>query len=316
MANGNLLWTYGNGGPGNSTTGGFNIHYGRYPTFIAAVGNEKVYTITTEHTVSTPIYKGATTRCIDAETGAEYWTLEAYTGSFSQIGYAIADGFANYFNGYDNQIYTVGKGPSAITVDAPLASITQGSSLMIRGSVTDISAGTKQDEQAARFPNGVPAVSDANMTTWMEYVYMQRPFPTNVKGVDVKITMIDPNNNPHELTATSDALGQYSVMWTPPVAGKYTVIANFAGSQAYWPSTAETAFGVDASVVSPTATPTPTPTATPTATPTPTASPTASPSTVSPPPSGGLGTEIYVAIAAVVIIVAIAAIALVLRRRK
>ena len=69
MASGNLLWTYGNGGPGNSTEGGFAIHYGRYPTFIAAVGNGKVYTITTEHTVSTPIYKGAKTRCNDAETG-------------------------------------------------------------------------------------------------------------------------------------------------------------------------------------------------------------------------------------------------------
>ena len=150
-----------------------------------------------------------------------------------------------------------------------MASITHGSSLVIRGSVTDISAGTKQNEQAARFPHGVPAISDANMSLWMEYVYMQRPFPTDVTGVEVKITIIDPNYNSHEVTTTSDALGQYSIQWTPPVAGKYFVIANFAGSQAYWPSMAETAFGVDpAGAVASTATPTPTPTATPTATPT------------------------------------------------
>ena len=54
---------------------------------------------------------------------------------------------------------------------------------MIKGTVTDISAGTKQDQQAARFPNGVPAVSDESQSAWMEYVYMQKPRPTNVTGV-------------------------------------------------------------------------------------------------------------------------------------
>ena len=48
-----------------------------------------------------------------------------------------------------------------MTVEAPKAAIDlRSKSLVIRGTVTDISAGTKQKEQAARFPNGVPAVSD------------------------------------------------------------------------------------------------------------------------------------------------------------
>ncbi len=41
--------------------------------------------------------------------------------------------------------------------------------------MVDISAGTKQAEQAARFPNGVPVVADESMSAWMEYVYMQKP---------------------------------------------------------------------------------------------------------------------------------------------
>jgi hypothetical protein len=34
-------------------------------------------------------------------------------------------------------------------------------------------------------------------------------------------------------------------MWKPDIPGKYTVYASFAGSESYWPSHAETSFGVD-----------------------------------------------------------------------
>ena len=47
-----------------------------------------------------------------------------------------------------------------MTIDTPAAAMTIGSSVVIRGTITDMSAGTKQDEQIARFPKGVPAVSD------------------------------------------------------------------------------------------------------------------------------------------------------------
>jgi hypothetical protein len=120
----------------------------------------------------------------------------------------------------------------------------------------DIAAGTKQNEQAARFPNGVPAVSDASMGDWMEYVYMQKPRPTNATGVTVSIDAVDPNNNfIHIGTVTSDTNGLFSYAWkTPDIPGKYTIIATFTGSEGYWPSYAETAMYVEEA---PAATPTP-----------------------------------------------------------
>ena len=47
------------------------------------------------------------------------------------------------------------------------------------------------------------------------------------------------------MSATSDATGTYSLMWTPDIPGKYTVIATFAGSESYSASYSSTAFGVD-----------------------------------------------------------------------
>jgi hypothetical protein len=169
----------------------------------------------------------------------------------------VADGYFVYLNCYDMQVYCVGKGSSSTTVEAPMAAITLGSSLVIRGTVTDIAAGTAQKEQTARFPNGVPAVSDANMAEWMEYVYIQKPRPTDVTGVPVTLSVLDSNNNHREIgTVTSDSNGQYSLIWKPDIPGKYTVYASFAGSESYWPSHAETSFGVDeAPEVTPTETP-------------------------------------------------------------
>jgi hypothetical protein len=130
-----------------------------------------------------------------------------------------------------------------------------GSSIVIRGTVTDIAAGTKQNEQAAKFPNGVPAVSDESMGEWMEYVYMQKPRPTDTIGVPVIISVIDANGNYREIGTANTENGFFSFQWTPDIEGKYTVYASFPGSESYWPSHAMTAFAVD-----PTSTTTPTPT--------------------------------------------------------
>jgi outer membrane protein assembly factor BamB len=257
MATGEVLWTYGNGGPGNSTDSGFACYYGHYPIFVNAIGNGIVYTVTTEHTFETPIYKGASTRAINATDGTEIYTLSAATGEFGAESFAIADGFTVFYNSYTQQIYCIGKGPSATAVLIQNDMTTHGNKVLVKGSVTDISAGTKQDEQAARFPNGVPAMSDANMTGWMEYVYQQKPRPTDTVGVEVVISVLDPNNNVYEVgRATSDADGLFSCVFTPEVPGKYTVIASFAGSKGYWPSSAETALFVEET---PAATPAPTP---------------------------------------------------------
>jgi hypothetical protein len=253
--NGSLLWKY------NNTDSGKDTPWGLIPTHISAVADGVVYAFSGEHSPNTPLYKGYRVRAVDAFTGEELWTLLGWSASglgTTLAPIAIADGYLVYLNAYDGQIYSIGKGPSATTVSAGPKTSVEGSSVLVEGMVTDTAAGTKQNEQAARFPNGVPAVSDESMSEWMEYVYMQQPRPANVTGVEVVVSVLDPNNNCYEVgRGTSDANGFYSVSFTPPVPGKYTIIATFAGSKAYYGSQAETAINVESA---PAATPAPTPT--------------------------------------------------------
>ena len=243
---GDLKWTYGNGGEGNSTLSGFETPYGRYPTFLTTIADGKVYMSTTEHSPNSPLYKDAKFRCVNASDGTEVWTILGYGNQMYGGQSPVADGYMTSLNSYDSRIYCFGKGPSALTVTAPDIAASLGTSIVIKGTITDIAAGTKQTEQAGRFPNGVPVVSDNSMGHWMEYIYMQKPMPTNTIGVPVAINVVDSNGNFRQIgTTTSDYSGTYSFQWTPDIAGKYTVIASFAGSNSYWPSFAETSFAVD-----------------------------------------------------------------------
>jgi hypothetical protein len=254
------LWTYGNGGEGNSTNAGLTVFYGDYPTMIQSIANGVVYLACDEHTIPNPMYKGSLATAINATTGQQIWQLSLYPSEWSTPGsaWATADGFIACMNGLDNNIYSIGRGPSATTVQAPMTAITAGDSVVIQGTVMDISAGTKQNQQAADFPNGVPAVSDASMKDWMGYVYQQKPYPTNAAGVEVTLDAVDPNGNfVHIGTVTSDTSGLFHYAWkTPDVPGEYTVIATFSGTNGYWASYAETAMYVqEAPPVTPTATP-------------------------------------------------------------
>jgi hypothetical protein len=131
-------------------------------------------------------------------------------------------------------------------MNAPDAGIALGTSVTIKGTVMDASPGSLSDDLILRFPNGVPAVSDESMSEWMKYVYMQFPRPTDAKGVEVIINVLDSNGNFREIgKTTSDANGFYSLMWTPDIPGEYTVYASFAGSKSYWSSQSVTAFGID-----------------------------------------------------------------------
>ena len=159
--------------------------------------------------------------------------------------FAVADGYLLALNAYDNQIYCMGKGPSETTVSVQTDVVSWGDSVLFKGTVMDIAAGTQQQEQAARFPNGVPAVADVYQEDWMQYVYMQQPCPSYVEGVQVKLETLDPNYNFYEIgTVTTDASGMYKLLWEPPVPGEYTIIATFAGTNSYYRSYAETAIGV------------------------------------------------------------------------
>ncbi len=248
---GSLLWTYGNGGLGNSTDGGVVLP-GNYPTFVNGYANGLIYTVTTEHTIQTPLYKGSLCRAINATDGSEVWTLNSYVGEFMYQSYAIADGYNTWFNGLTNEIYVVGRGPSSLTVNAPQSALTEGQSVVISGTVLDGSSGTQQNEQAARFANGVPVASDASMKDWMGYVYQQKPLPDNFTGVEVQIMVTDANGNTRTIgSATTDETGHYNYQWTPDITGMYKVTAVFAGTSGYWPSVSTTAFAVDSAAATP-----------------------------------------------------------------
>jgi hypothetical protein len=225
-----LLWTY-------NAEAGFSTPYGGYPLGIAAVADEKLYLTTNEHSSGAPYWKGAKMRCIDTENGEEIWTLDSHgTSSYGSNGYALADGYLVYLNLYDMKVYCIGKGPSATTVAAPMTAVELGSSVMITGSVTDQSAGA----------TGTPAISDEDMGNWMEYIYMQKPMPTDAKGVTVKLTAIDPNCNYQDIgTVQADSHGNFGTSWVPPVPGEYYILAEFEGSSSYGSSSATTYFVVD-----------------------------------------------------------------------
>ncbi len=315
---GKLLWTYGNGGAGNSTSSGEETPWGNYPLYVGAMADGKLYLYSSEHSPNTPQYHGARVRCVNATTGKEIWTLLSWNaiGSFGESGTPIADGYLAYLNTYDMQIYSIGKGPSATTVSAPQVAVPQGTSVLLTGTVTDQSAGAKKLIEDGEF-NVVPAMSDASMGPWMEYIYMQKVKPTDATGVPVHLTATDPNGNFQDIgTATSNSMGNYAFAWTPPVPGMYTVTATFVGSNSYYSSEAGTSFMVSAaSSVSPVVTPTPTPSTTSIATPTPSAVVTPTPTTPQGP--GGIpASTVYAIAAAVVVIVIVAVAAVALRRRK
>ena len=76
----------------------------------------------------------------------------------------------------------------------------------------------------------------------MEYVYMQKPRPTNTTGVPVTISVVDSNGNFREIGTTTTTDGFFTLNWKPDITGSYTVYASFAGSESYYPSHAVTSF--------------------------------------------------------------------------
>jgi len=221
---------------------------------IGMIADGKIYVGTHEHSADTPLYKGERIKALNVTTGAEIWSMAGWAYPMT---WATADGVAVFWNNYDAQVYALGKGPTSMTVTAPDVVTEIGTSITIKGTITDISAGTKQQEQAARFPQGVPAVSDASQSQWMEYVYMQKGRPTNTTGVPITLSVVDANGNFRDIGTTTSNDGFFSLNWKPDIAGSYTVYASFTGSESYWPTHAVTAFSVDP------AHPTEAPTATP-----------------------------------------------------
>jgi hypothetical protein len=257
VKDGQLLWTYNAVDPYMQVLWSNNFPVGH---LIATDG--KLYLANLEHSVNQPLPRGGPFICLNATTGEVIWRAD---GLFRQTVWGgravIGDSIIATMDTYDQRVYGIGKGPTATTVAASPKVSVDGSSVVVEGMVTDTSPGTEEYGLTARFPNGVPAVSDANMSAWMLYVYKQFERPTDIVGVDVVVSVIDPNNNCYEVArTTSDSSGVYGTTFTPLVPGKYTVIASFEGSGAYYGSFAETVINVEEA---PAATPAPTPTPAP-----------------------------------------------------
>jgi hypothetical protein len=174
--------------------------------------------------------------CINATTGDIEWTLNG--GVWPS---AAANGYFAGYGIYDGNIYCVGKGQTSTTVAAQQQ---VGGSVLIQGSVLD---------QSAAQPN-TAAISDADMSVWMDYLHMQNSIllnnPPKCTGVPVTLTAVDANGNTLDIgTATSNYQGNYGFQWTPTNPGLYTIYASFAGSNSYYSSSASS-YATVASAVS------------------------------------------------------------------
>jgi hypothetical protein len=241
LTNGNTEWTYELDDAYNEPVTGI-----RWWGWITLIADGKVYLGTCEHSAEQPLPRGGPLVCLDAETGEVIWRVNGMYRATRWGGNAVmGDSIYATMDTYDQRVYAVGKGPSATTVKVQNPVITEGGSILVEGMVTDISPGTEEYGLTARFPNGVPAVCDANMSEWMLYVYKQFARPADMVGVDVTVSVLDPNGNFYDIgTTTADDSGFYKLMFTPSVPGEYTVIAAFCGSDAYYGSSAKTAVGV------------------------------------------------------------------------
>jgi hypothetical protein len=245
ITTGKIVWNF------TAANVGFESPYGNYPINIFAICDGKIYTLTGEHSITQPMWRGPNIRCINASNGVELWNLLGFganggahlTGQYMQM----ADGRVLGLNFFDNKIYCIGRGDSATTVSAPQTVPALGSSVMITGTVTDQTpTGSRNTNDMQDFTlKGTPAIADEYMGRWMEYLFMDQGMPTDAKGVEVTLDTVDPNGNfVHIGTVTSDITGAYGCLFTPEVPGTYQIIATFAGSKSYGASFAQTYLSV------------------------------------------------------------------------
>jgi hypothetical protein len=198
-----------------------------------AIADGKLYAQNTEHTPTSPLTRGWRLHCINATTGEGIWNI---TGSMTPG--AVADGYLTASNMDDGYMYVFGKGQSATTVTAPDVEVPKGTSVLIRGTVLDLSPAQP----------GTPCVSKESMATQMEYLHMQHPIggidgDAVIYGVPVTLTAISPDGSYVDIgtTTTEGYYGTFAHAWTPPDEGTYKIIASFEGDDSYGSSGAATA---------------------------------------------------------------------------
>jgi len=239
---GDLKWTYAVSDPYSEML--WSNNWWVKPLFIT---DGKIYVSHTEHSAVDPRPRGAPFVCLDAETGEVIFRID---GAFRTTRWGgrgiIGDSIIATMDTYDQKVYGIGKGPSSLTAEAPSSGATVGSSVQITGTVMDVSPGTLDYSLQARFPNGLPAISDESMSAWMLYVYKQFEMPLDAEGVEVILYGIDPNGNYFDIDrTTSDVFGNWALAFKPEMEGTYQIFATFEGSGAYYGSTDSTYVTVD-----------------------------------------------------------------------
>ncbi|MBN1245554.1 PQQ-binding-like beta-propeller repeat protein [Candidatus Bathyarchaeota archaeon] len=247
---GEVRWQYTAVGEGTDSPYGNDLSRGFY------VADGKLFTSVSEHSPSSPLWRTPGLKCLNITTGEVLWKI-----LFWASGIKFADGILTAWNLYDGQTYAFGKGPSATTVMASPDVSVHGSSVMIKGTMTDQTPmGRRNVNNLLEFSlKGTPAISDEDMQAWMEYKFMGQAYPADAEGVEVVLSVMDPNGNMYEIgRTTSDIEGNYGYAFEPLVPGTYQVIATFEGTASYYPSSATTYLTVDEAPAA-TAEPTPVP---------------------------------------------------------
>ncbi|MCL2643354.1 MAG: PQQ-binding-like beta-propeller repeat protein [Candidatus Bathyarchaeota archaeon] len=240
VRSGELLWTY-------EATDKYNesYHGENWWLIITFITDGKVYIGHMVHSGQMPISRGAPFFCLDAETGELVWEIN---GAFRQTRWGgraiIGDSIIATMDLYDQQIYAIGKGPSELTVSVSNAVTTAGSTILVTGTVMDVSPGTQSDNLRLRFPSGVPAVGDESQSEWMLYLYKQFSAPMNVKGIEVTVYAYDGQDVIPIGTTESDARGTYAITWTPDKEGTYEIWAYFEGTASFYGDDAKATMAV------------------------------------------------------------------------
>lgn len=196
------------------------------------IADGKLYMYNTEHSATVPITRGWGLHCINMTNGEGIWnvTISGAASKHSSDLRVIADGYLFHFSG-DGYMYVFGKGLSKTSIAVPSSAVPVGETFTITGNVLDLSPAQE----------GTPAICDADIGRWMEYIHTQTVKPTDVKGVIVTLTAVDPNNNYIYIgEATSNSDGSYGFAWSPEVSGLYCITATFAGTASYGSSSATT----------------------------------------------------------------------------
>jgi hypothetical protein len=176
-----------------------------------------------------PVPRFATLICINATNGDTIYTLNGGVAPS-----AAANGYLIGSSVYDGNLYCVGKGQTSTTVTIQNNVITNHATTLITGNILD---------QSPAQPN-TPAVADASMSEWMDYLHMQNSTllnnPPTPEGVPITLTAVDPNGNIITVgTTTTDSEGNYAINFVPESTGMYTIKATFDGTNAYYESHSE-----------------------------------------------------------------------------